>query len=114
MKHLCDYCDYCTVALRFPSSTDILGLTLELKVMYPSPAEEKEMVLSVEGLPLHKFPAEKLRDALVNYISKHTSHKAAECRIIDGVGYLSFDDPAGMSIDSYTIQCMSVFPYLDA
>lgn len=87
-----------TVSLRFQSSTEILGLTLELEVMYSSPAKKKEMVLSVEGLPLHKFPAEKLRGALVKHISKHTSHKAAECRIIDGVGYLSFDDPEGMSI----------------
>lgn len=66
--------------------------------MYTSPAEKKEMVLSVEGLPLQKFPVERLKGALVKHISKHTSHKAAECRIIGGVGYLSFADPAGMSI----------------
>ena len=92
-----------TVALKFQSSTDILGLTLELEVMYSSPAKKKEMVLSVDGLPLHKFPAEKLRGALVKHILRHTSHKAAECRIIDGVCYLSFDDPAGMSIVSVCV-----------
>jgi hypothetical protein len=83
------------VALDFPASTDLLGLTLEVELAYSPLAEEKEMVMAIKGLP-ERIPESKLRGALVKHFSKHTGYKAAECRIIDGVGYMSFEDPRGI------------------
>ena len=64
---------------------------------YSSPADEKEMALAVKGIPskILNIPEEKLRGALVNHFSKHAGYKAAECRMIEGVGYMTFEDPAG-------------------
>ena len=75
----------------------MLGTTLQVEVAYSSPSEEKEMVIAVRNLEalLQKVPKGKLEGALVNHFSKHTSHKAAECRIIERVGYLSFHEQAG-------------------
>ena len=91
-------------ALEFPTSTDLLGLTLDVEVAYSSPSEEREkMALAVKGLPSGKIPESRLRGALVSHFSKHTGYKAAECKIIKGVGYMTFEDPAGKKgICSYT------------
>ena len=53
------------------------------------------MVLAVKGLPSGRIPESRLRGALVSHFSKHTGYKAAECKIIKGVGYMTFDHPAG-------------------
>ena len=53
------------------------------------------MALAVRQLPLNKIPERNLKPALVRYFSKHTQFKASECRIINGVGYMSFEDPTG-------------------
>ena len=80
--------------MGFQSSTEFLGLTVELEVGYSSPAEKKDMVLAVTKLPL-RIPERNLKSSLVKYFAKHSGHEAAECRIIQGVGYLSFKDASG-------------------
>lgn len=53
------------------------------------------MAMAVKGLPLGKIPESNLRGALVSHFSKHTGFKATECRIVKGVGYMTFEDPTG-------------------
>ena len=86
------------VALGFQSSTELLGLTVELEVAYSSPAQKKEMVLAVKQLPLNKIPERNMKSSLVRHITKHTRHTAADCRIKNGIGYLSFKDPSGLHV----------------
>ena len=80
------------VALRFTSTTDFLGLTLPLEIMTTS---KRNMVLGVKGLSLDMIPEETLKSALVKHFSRHTGYKA-ECEIISGVAYLTFEHPEGM------------------
>lgn len=87
-----------SVALEFPPSTDLLGLTLDLEVAYSSPAEYKDMVLMVKELPLDKIPEIRIKSSLKKYFTKHTRYAVAECHIIDGVGYLSFKDKSGKNV----------------
>lgn len=81
--------------MGFQSSTELLGITVELEVGYSSPAEKQDMVLAVKRLPLHRIPERNLKAALVKYFEKHTGYKAAECRIINEIGHLFFEDSAG-------------------
>ena len=82
--------------MSFQSSVDFLGLTLALEVGYSSPAEQKNMVLAVKGLP-QKLSERMCKSTLVKHFAKHTGYEAAECRIIDSVAYLSFEDKSGES-----------------
>ena len=87
---------FSAAAFEFPTSTDFLGLTLDVEVAYsPSSKEREQTALAVKGLPSGRVPESKLRGALVGYFSKHTGYKATECKIIKGVGYMTFEDPAG-------------------
>ena len=82
--------------MRFQSSTEFLGLTVELEVGYSSPTENIYMVLAVTKLPLDPRISEKhLKASLVKYFSKHTGYEASKCKIIQGAGYLSFEDTSG-------------------
>ena len=91
------------VALRLGSSTDFLGITIQLEVGYTSsaPKVEKE-VLAVRGLPRTKIPVEKMENALLKHFSKHSKLEATDCRIINGVGYLTFEDPKGKDNAGYS------------
>ncbi len=82
-------------AMKFQPSVDFLGLTLALEVGYSSPAEQKTMVLAVNGLP-QKLSAKMCKFTLVNYFKKY-GFEPAECRIIESVAYLSFEDKSGKS-----------------
>ena len=80
--------------MSFQSSIDFIGWTLQLEVGYSSPAEQEPMVLAVKGLP-QKLPEKRCKFALVSHFKKHAGFEAAECRLIDSVAYLSFDDKTG-------------------
>ena len=80
--------------MEFQLSIEFLGLTVQLEVGYSSLAEKKDMVLAVTKLPL-RIPERNLKSALVKYFANHSGHEAAECRIIQGVAYLSFEDKSG-------------------
>ena len=84
------------VALRFTSSTDLLGLTLPLEVVTKAAKGESNMVLGVR-LGSTRIPEEILKSALVKHFSRHTGFKA-ECEIINGIGFLTFDDPEGLYV----------------
>ena len=71
-----------------------LGLTLTLEVGYSSSKEQEAMVLAVKGLP-QNLPPKLCKSRLVKYFSNHAGFKATDCRIIESVAYLSFDDKSG-------------------
>ena len=76
---------------------------IQLEVGYTSsaPKVEKE-VLAVRGLPRTKIPVEKMENALLKYFSRHSKLEATECRIVKGVGYLTFEDPKGKDNTGYS------------
>lgn len=95
--------------------TDLFGSDLQLEVGYcgPKPAEPsvdqpmgENTVLSVHGLPegmMANLPM--LKQALKHYIKQTMGYEATSCEIVDGIGYLSFDDVSGL----YTVCTCVVF-----
>ena len=78
-------------------------LRLELGYCGPKPDEPsvdqpmgENAVLSVRGLPegmMGNLPM--LKEALKYYIRQTMSYEATSCEIVDGIGYLTFDDVSG-------------------
>ena len=87
------------MAFTFNSTeTDFMGLFLQLEVKYEilsSSGKDEEILLSVTHPVFKRIPPEKIKKRLEDFFSKHTGKKATECKIVNGVGYLKFEDSAG-------------------
>ncbi len=82
------------VALKFESYTEVLGITLQLEVGYPTSIEkEEDLVLLVKGSALTRLKNETVkRKSLLNYFKKY---EPASCRLINEVAYLTFENSSG-------------------
>ncbi len=85
------------VALRFESCTEVLGITFQLEVRYPTSIEkEEDLVLLVKCSALTKIKNEAAkRKSLLRYFEKNYEHEPASCQLINEVAYLTFENSSG-------------------
>lgn len=92
------------------TETEFMGYILELEVAHEIPSsssKEEEVLLSVTNLPLQKVPEAGIKKSLERYFLKHTGKKPTDCNIVNGFGYLTFEDSAGTRVYKCALTILS-------